>query len=151
MSFEKKISLTLFTFNLTSQVYFDVVLSLHSSKLSNWIFLCFELVILTRHSTDINLVFLVLLQKMMQKRRERFTSIFFISSCCLPAHTSAHCLKNYKIYLEKKSPKNRATADKIDSWSLKFGLTSLWKRIPKIGATADKINSWSPKFGVTAL
>ena len=26
-----------------------------------------------------------------------------------------HCLKNYKIPLEKKSPKNGATADKIDS------------------------------------
>ena len=57
-----------------------------------------------------------------------------------------HCLKNYKIPLEKKSPKNGATADKIDSWSPKFGLTSLGKKSQKNGASADKISSWSLKL-----
>ena len=69
----------------------------------------------------------------------------------LPLHMYMHTVWKLQNSSRKKYPKKGATADKIDSWSLKFGLTSLWKKSQKIGAIADKIDSWFPKFGLTSL
>ena len=82
-------------------------------------------------------LFAVLYRHSLSKTRS-ITEIDQLNSCFFHVQNSnAHCLKNYKIPMEKNPSKWS------NSWSLKFGLTSLWNQIQKIGATASvQTNPW---------